>query len=78
MMDVNDYYDFDIDSTKKTITLHDNPDKKTWKVFHYTSPAKDKFQLIGKWKGKDINVLMKSTPIDSIPLNKEKIKLIQD
>lgn len=78
MMDVYDYYDFDKDTIKKTITLHDNPDKKTWKLFHYTYPAKDKFQLIGKWKGKDIYVLMKSTPIDSIPLNKEKIKLIQD
>ena len=78
MLDVNDYYDFDKDSSKKTITFHDNPNKEKWKVFHYTYPAKVKFQLIGKWKGKDINVLMKSTPIDSIPLNKEKITLIQD
>lgn len=78
MKDADDYYEYDIDSIKKTITLHDNPNKKTWKVFHYTYPAKDQFQLTGKWKGKDINVLMKSNPIDSIPLNKEKIKLIQD
>ena len=78
MTDDQDHYDYDIDSIKKTITLHDNPNKKTWKVFNYSYPAKDKFQLIGKWKGRDINVLMKSTPIDSLPLNKEKIKLIQD
>ena len=73
-----DWYQCDVDSIKKTFTLHDNPDKKKWKLFHYIYPSKNQLQLTGKWKGKDINVLLKSSSTDSIPLNHEKIKLITD
>lgn len=78
MKDNTDWYDFEMDSIKKTLTLHDNPDKATWKVFHYTKPAKDQLQLAGKWKGKDISVSLKLLPVDGIPLNKEGIKFIQE
>jgi hypothetical protein len=67
-----------IDSIKKTLTFHDSPDTANWKVFQHTNPSKDKLQLTGKWEGKDIKVMMESSPIDSIYLNKEKIKLLQD
>jgi hypothetical protein len=73
-----DWYQFETDSIKKTFTLHDNPNKATWKVFHYTNPAKDRLQLTGKWKGKDISISLKLSPVDSIPLNKEGIKFIQE
>ena len=43
-----------------------------------TYPEKDQLQLVGKWKGKDIQVTMRSFPVDSIRLNKEKIRLVQD
>jgi hypothetical protein len=78
MKDQLDWYQCNIDSVKKTFTLHDNPDKKTWKIFNYTKPAKDQLQLTGKWKGINIQVLLKPFPLDSMNLNKEKIKLIQD
>ena len=78
MKDEMDYYDCDVDSTKHSFTFHDNPDTATWKVFQYAYPSKDELQLTGKWKEKDIKVLMKSSPIDSMYLNKEEIKLVQD
>ena len=77
MQDQLDWYDCDADSLKKTFTLHDNPDKKTWKVFSYIKLAKDQLQLTGKWKGRNIQALLKPFPLDSIYLVKEKIKLIQ-
>ena len=78
MKDQKDWYQCDVDSLKRTFTLHDNPDSSTWKIFHYTYHGKDQLQLTGKWKGKDVSILMQSTPVDSMPLNKEKIILMQD
>ena len=78
MNDNKDWYECDIDSVKKIFTLHDNPDTATWHVFHYAYPSKDSLLLTGKWKNRDVRILMKSIPIDSMPLIKEKIKLIQD
>ena len=78
MNDNQDWFKCDIDDKNKTFVLHDNPDKTTWKTFSYAYPSKDKLQLKGKWKGKDILVEMTASPIDSIPLNKEKIRLVQD
>ena len=77
MKDQLDWYDCDVDSLKKTFTLHDNPDKKTWQIFSYTKPSKEELQLTGQWKGKNIRVLLKPFPLDSMNLSKEKIKLIQ-
>lgn len=78
MSDDQESYVCDVDSSKGTFILHDNPDKTTWHLFHYTYPEKDQLQLVGKWKGKDIQVTMRSFPVDSIRLNKEKIRLVQD
>ena len=78
MKDEPDWYQYEIDTLKKTLTLHDTPDKSTWKVLNYTYPSKDKMQLSGKWKGHDIQVQLKVFPIDSMWLNKEKIKVIRD
>ncbi len=78
MKDKPDWYQCDVDSVDKVYTFHDGPDRKNWKFLKYYYPSKDVLQLTGKWKGKDIKVLMKATSPDSIPLNKEKIKLIGD
>jgi hypothetical protein len=71
-------YEYDLDSVKKTFTFHDNPDKRTWKTFSYTRPSSDRLQLAGKWKGRDVEISMKIWPVDSIPLNQEKVKLVGD
>jgi hypothetical protein len=78
MKDNKDWYECDIDSMKKVFTLHDNPDTTTWHVFHYAYPSKDSLLLTGKWKNRDVTIMMKSTPIDSMPLNKEKIRWLRD
>jgi hypothetical protein len=73
------WYQFDIDSSRKTLTLYDNPNKETWKIFSYAYPSKNRFELNGKWNGKNIQVSMKLFPADSIyNLYHEKIKLIHD
>ncbi len=72
MNDKLDWYDGDVDSLKKTFSLHDNPDKITWKIFSYTKSAKDQLQLTGKWKGINIQVLLKPFPLDSIYLRTRK------
>ena len=78
MQDKTDWYQCDIDSIRKTFTLHDNPDKSTWHLFHYEYPVRDQLLLTGKWKGQDVVIRMKSLPLDSMYLNKEKIRLIQE
>jgi hypothetical protein len=35
-------------------------------------------QLTGKWKGYDIQVVLKQYPVGNMYLNKEKIKLMRD
>jgi hypothetical protein len=78
MKDKPDWYQYEIDTVKKTLTLHEGPDKSTGKVLYYTNPSKDIMQLTGKWKGHDIKVSLKVFQVDSMYLNKEKIKVIRD
>jgi len=78
MDDSKDYYDFTLDSIRKTLTLHDNPDTLTWIVFQYDFPAQDRFSLSGKWKGQSVQIFMKSIPIDSMRIHKEKILWVND
>jgi len=73
-----DWYEYDVDSIKKTFTFHDNPDKRTWKTFNYTYPSNEQLKLAGKWKGRNVEISMKIWPDDSIPLNQEKVKLVGD
>jgi hypothetical protein len=78
MSDKQDRYTCDVDSAKGTFTFHANPDSINRHLFHYSYPEKDQLKLSGQWKGKAICVTMKLLPSDSIPLNREKIRLIQD
>jgi hypothetical protein len=78
MSDGQDRYTCDVDSVKGTYTFHANPDSTNRHLFHYSYPAKDQLQLSGEWKGKAIRVTMKLLPADSIPLNREKIILVQN
>ena len=73
-----DWYEYDVDSIKKTFSFHNGPDKKTWKILNYTNPSKDELQLTGNWKGRAIQVSMKVLPQESFPLNREKVKLVGD
>lgn len=78
MQDKSRWFKFKVDSAQKTFTLKNGPDKKKWKVFHYDNPAKDQLKLAGKWKGKDISVLLKLSPVDSIRLNKERVTFFEE
>jgi hypothetical protein len=78
MKNERDYYDYDIDSIKKTITLHDNPDTLTWHVFHYAYSMQGQYSLTGKWKGQPVQIFMKSVSIDSLKINREIIKWVND
>jgi hypothetical protein len=78
MKDAMSWYTCDADSVKKIVTLHDNPDSSTWQVLHYEYPAKDQIILTGKWKGNDVRILMKEVSLDSMALQKEKIRWVLD
>src|SRR5450432_273138 len=79
MHDEGDYYNYDIDSIKRTITLHDNPDTNTWHIFHYNNPGPGLYELTGTWKKFPIHVEMKALNIDSMfYLTREKITWVQD
>ncbi|HXB34343.1 MAG TPA: hypothetical protein VNV35_13015 [Puia sp.] len=78
MNDLQDWYRCDVDSPNKTLTLHAlyKPDVMT---LRYTYPSDGELRLSGKWKAaKDIDVLLKLSPADSMYLNKERIKIIRD
>ncbi len=78
MKDKEDWYQYEVDSLKKTFTLH-GLNNNAVKMLEYAYPSAGKLQLAGKWKGgKDINVSLKLSPVDSMYLNKEKIKIMQD
>lgn len=74
LKDKYSWYKIVIDSTKKTLTLT-KPGRPFKALFNYTS-VKDSLKLSGKWKGRDITVSLKLSPVDSLPINKEKIKLL--
>jgi len=78
MNDKQSWYKCDADSIKKTFTLLDDADKSVKHIFHYAHPQQDQLMLTGEWKGNNVSILMKSIPIDSMPLNKEKMVLIQE
>ena len=78
MNDAKDYYEFTVDSVRKTLTLHDNPDTLSWIVFQYDFPAQDRFSLSGKWKGQPVQIFMKSVSMDSMIIQKEKILWVND
>ena len=71
-------FELSIDKIKKTYAFRDSPDSIRWNVFNYSYPAKNHLELTGKWKGKDIDVLMEQLPADSIPLNREKLIFINN
>ena len=77
MKDREDWYQYDIDSLKKNLVLQ-SINKSPTETLQYNYPAADQLQLSGKWKGKDINVSLKLSPVDSMYLKKEKIKIVQD
>jgi hypothetical protein len=78
MQSGKDYYHFDIDSFKKTITFHNNTDTLTWHIFHYDYSMLGQYFLTGEWKGQPVQIFMKSLPIDSVTINKEIIKWVND
>jgi hypothetical protein len=78
MKDKEDWYQYEVDSLKKTFILH-GLNNNVIKMLQFDYPSAGKLQLGGKWKsGKDISVSLKLSPVDSMYLNKEKIKIMQD
>ena len=75
MKDKKDFYECDADSSRQTFKLHDGSDSG---VFHYTYSPGDQLQLLGKWKGRDIKVLLQPVSIDSMAVNKERAKWVLD
>ena len=71
-------FELSADKIKKTFTFHNGPDSAKWNVFNYSYPEKDRLELTGEWKGQNINVLMEQLAADSIPLNREKIILLNN
>ena len=78
MRDSASIYDMDKDSIKQVYRIHDNPDSSKWTVFHYRYPVKNKLELVGKWKGRDVQIMLNETPVDSMMLNKEKLIFLQE
>lgn len=78
MRDEKDYYGCFTDSSKKTMIFKDDGDSLRWPVFRYSYPAGDRLLLVGKWKGRDVNILLQYHTTDSMSLNKERIKWVQD
>ncbi len=77
MKDKEDWYQYDIDSLKKHLVLRSD-NKSSTDTLQYNYPAAEQLRLSGKWKGKNISVLLKLSPVDSMYLKKEKIKIMQD
>jgi len=78
MRDEKTWYKCDRDTLKKTFTLQDGVDSSAKYLFHYDFPQADQMNVTGKWKGNDVSILMKSVPIDSMLIKKEKLVLMQD
>jgi len=78
MRDEKTWYKCDRDTLKKTFTLQDGTDSSAKYLFHYDFPQADQMNVTGKWKGNDVSILMKSVPIDSMLIKKEKLVLMQD
>jgi hypothetical protein len=78
MREEQDWYSNDTDSSKNTFTFYDGADSLHRHVFRYAYPAKDQLVLTGKWKGRDVNIGMRSISQKNLPLNTEKIKWIRD
>jgi len=73
-----DWYYYSKDTTKKTFTIRDisGPIIHHYS-FTYNPEAKDSLSFTGKFKGYDVKINMKPV-MDSMYLNKEKIKWVQD
>ncbi|HXB92982.1 MAG TPA: hypothetical protein VNU72_11860 [Puia sp.] len=78
MQDDLDFFDCEIDSSKKTFTLADGPDSLHRHVFSYSNPEKAKLMLTGTWKDKGVQILMNDVAIDSMWLNRDNIRLIRN
>ena len=73
-----DWYYYSKDSTKKTFTLRDISGTIIHHyAFAYDPGAKDSLSFAGKFKGHDVKINMKPV-MDSMYLNKEKIKWVQE
>ena len=78
MKDASDWYAPKIDSVKKTITLTDDPDTSHKFIFHYTQMPHGRLALQGTIKGNPVKIMLDSVNTANMPLNKEKIKWLQD
>ena len=73
MTDSAIYYRYTWDTKNKKITMTDKRDTLAKAQLHYKELPANGLELDGKWKGHDVNILLKKMEIDSLPLVKEKI-----
>lgn len=77
-LEAGDAYYYDMDSAKKTFTMRDISGAIIHHyVFNYNPIEKDGLSFTGKFKDYDVKINMKPV-MDSMYLNREKIKLVQD
>lgn len=76
--EAGDWYNYDIDTTRKTFNIRDAGGSIIHHyVFNYDPAIKNNLNLTGKFKNYDVIIKMKPV-MDSMFLNMEKIKLVQD
>ena len=77
-LEVGDYYYYKIDTAKKTFSIKDMGGKIiNHYVFNYDPAENDNLNLTGTFKNHEVKINMKPV-MDSMYLNKEKTKLVQD
>ena len=71
-------YDCDVDTLHQLYRIHDNADSSKWDTLYYHPQQNKMMNLLGKWKGNNVNILLKEFAIDSMILNKDKITFLSD
>jgi hypothetical protein len=76
--DDQDWFNYQVDSSKKLIVLIDAGDTTKRFPFNFSEPGKNQLLLQGKWMGNDFHILMDKVEIDSMRLVREKVTWIQN
>lgn len=77
-LEAEDWYYYDMDTAKKTFSIKDMGGKIiNHYVFNYDPAEKNNLNLTGNFKNHEVKINMKPV-MDSMYLNKEKTKLVQD
>jgi hypothetical protein len=73
-----DWCSYQIDSSKRLITLIGQEDTTERFSFNFSEPGKNMLLLQGKWMGNDLHILLNKVEIDKMRLVSEKNTWIQN